>query len=686
MTLTVIFSFRNGVIFATTHIAGAGVVVLAIGVGFGLAVIQSYQWHVVTLAGFSIVLGVGMDDVFVMTNAFRMTNPALSVPDRLSKSYEEAAVSITLTSATNTAAFAIGALTANYGTVHLFCAFCGWAIAAIYFFTVIMFGAVIANAALAEEWLKKKEWYSEFASCYSDKINVIFRYLLRKIFHLPEGFDLAYAVGKWLTSIVGLTIVSSALLVYLVVAVYYAAQLPTGILPSVLSDETSYSHKFYDLEYEMFQQFRFRLHVVIPEKLDFADAGTRKQVEGLLKSIRNSSFISDNVPELEENWMEQFRIWNGGIADWKLFAEDIQTFLDDAKGSRIFDNIKLSEDNLTSSSAVLASRFVLQSGTVVTPEDMTKFMSEVRTEARHAPFPVIVFNPVFIWFDQLAKVEQDTINSCLICFVTVAAATYLLLFNVTAVFLICLMIISIYLGVFGCMSVLSINFDFVSMICLIMSAGFSVDFSVHITQHCILSRGGEGGVTSKITSAMRAYGLPVFQSAFSTTIVVVPLLAPSSYILRSFAKTVIAVVFLGAVHGLVVLPALLAAYYNRRNIVGPVKAFVSGMKGALMLVRRRMVRSADVMDSGTLGAGTFRPITFGRLLESENRELSVNVAPPTTRQEEVRTLPSQSHMHDSPEESMDRESTRMEDNRLFELRDQLCGISLADESFDLGTI
>lgn len=58
------------------------------------------------------------------------------------------------------------------------------------------------------------------------------------------------------TSIVGLTIVSSALLVYLVVAVYYAAQLPTGILPSVLSDETSYSHKFYDLEYEMFQQFR----------------------------------------------------------------------------------------------------------------------------------------------------------------------------------------------------------------------------------------------------------------------------------------------------------------------------------------------------------------------------------------------------------------------------------------------
>ena len=60
-----------------------------------------------------------------------------------------------------------------------------------------------------------------------------------------------------------------------------------------------------------------------------------------------------------------------------------------------------------------------------------------------------------------------------------------------AVLFICLMIISVYVGVLGCMSALSVNFDFVSMICLTMSAGFSVDFSVHITQHYILSQGRE---------------------------------------------------------------------------------------------------------------------------------------------------------------------------------------------------
>ena len=153
-----------------------------------------------TLAGFCVVLGVGMDDVFVMTNAFRRTNPTLSVPERLSKSYEEAAVSITLTSATNAAAFVVGAATANYGTVRLFCVYCGWAVGAIYFFTVVMFGAVIACAALAEQWLQTKAWYSEVVYCCSYNIDGMFRYLTPKIFHLPESYDMAFAWGKWLVN------------------------------------------------------------------------------------------------------------------------------------------------------------------------------------------------------------------------------------------------------------------------------------------------------------------------------------------------------------------------------------------------------------------------------------------------------------------------------------------------------
>ena len=107
------------------------------------------------------------------------------------------------------------------------------------------------------------------------------------------------------------------------------------------------------------------------------------------------------------------------------FEEDIEAFLNDMKGTRDAYNIKISGDD------AIASRFFLQSGTVSTPDDMTIFLGEVRAEAKDAPFPVMVFNPFFAWFDQLASVQRDTITSCVLCFVTIATVTYLLLLNIT---------------------------------------------------------------------------------------------------------------------------------------------------------------------------------------------------------------------------------------------------------------
>src|SRR5690625_471885 len=52
--------------------------------------------------------GVGMDDAFVLLAAWRRTSPTQSVPERLSHTYSEAAVSISITSLTNFISFMIG--------------------------------------------------------------------------------------------------------------------------------------------------------------------------------------------------------------------------------------------------------------------------------------------------------------------------------------------------------------------------------------------------------------------------------------------------------------------------------------------------------------------------------------------------------------------------------------------------
>merc|ERR1712061_740967 len=242
-------------------------------------------------------------------------------------------------------------------------------------------------------------------------------------------------------------------------------------------------------------------------------------------------------------------------------------FISDVDETPIADNIQFLGANQPNTTG-FPSRFILQSGTVITSDDMTKFLRELRSVAHSSPFQVIVFNPYFPRFDQLANVEMDTFKS----------------------------------------------------------------------------------------------------SIFSTALVVAPLLIPSSYILQSFAKIVFLIVFLGAVHGLIVLPALLAAYYSRRNNFNLAVALVKAV-----FIHCKLLRSVNVMEGGIIG--TFSPLEVGNSTEGGAR---------TSFHTEERI--SSSNVHDGPEESIGRESARIVESRRSEVRDQLREMSLEDDSFDMGVI
>ena len=55
-------------------------------------------------------LTIGIDDTFLMLAAWRSTNPAQSVEDRVEQAMRHAAVSISITSLTDALAFLIGSI------------------------------------------------------------------------------------------------------------------------------------------------------------------------------------------------------------------------------------------------------------------------------------------------------------------------------------------------------------------------------------------------------------------------------------------------------------------------------------------------------------------------------------------------------------------------------------------------
>ena len=62
--------------------------------------------------------------------------------------------------------------------------------------------------------------------------------------------------------------------------------------------------------------------------------------------------------------------------------------------------------------------------------------------------------------------------------------------------------------------------------------------------------------------ALLDIGYPVVQGALSTIVGVLPLLLPTSYIYQTFVKMMFLVIFLGLLHGFLVLPVVL-------SLVGP---------------------------------------------------------------------------------------------------------------------
>ena len=124
-----------------------------------------FPWQAINLASLFLLLGVGIDDAFVMLGSYHRLcseHPNESKSEIFRKTYEEAAISITITSLTNICSFAIGnvhvsftfkivtkielsgAILPSFDTVSIFCVYTAVGLVYVYLSTLFFFGAVLA--------------------------------------------------------------------------------------------------------------------------------------------------------------------------------------------------------------------------------------------------------------------------------------------------------------------------------------------------------------------------------------------------------------------------------------------------------------------------------------------------------------------------------------------------------------
>jgi len=553
--------------------------VLATLAGFGLGCYLGVEFTALCLAAPFLLFGIGIDDTFVMISAWRRSPTHSTIPERMGLAYSEAAVSITVTSLTDFLGFMAGVIT-PFPCVRIFCIYTGIAVAFIYVWQLTFFGAFLALSGYSEKNNKHGmvPCYRATPKSQATHHNWLFKAFCTGGINPSDPYNpvdnkdhagmvflrdkLGYALNlKWVKSIV--LIVFTA---YLVVAVWGISNLKEGLEKRNTVNGDSYVIAYYDMDDKYYKDFRYPINIIITGNIDYSQKRAQQRIKQLITRFENSTHIAENM---STSWLQDFlgfvernKMFYGDQPDMQLEIDNEKNFVSSLRDVYLSDqendlmlDVNFDGDHISS------ARFMVQGFKVDSATKETAMITELRQISKEFStenFQVTVFHPFFIYIDQYLEIRPQTIQSILVTSGFMMIVSFIMIPNPICSLWVAFSIISIEAGVVGYMTWWGVNLDGISLINLIMCIGFSVDFTAHICYHYMSEE--EKTPEERISASLYALGIPIIQGAVSTILGVIGLALAPSYVYVTFFKMVFLVIFLGAAHGLILLPVLLSLF------------------------------------------------------------------------------------------------------------------------------
>ncbi|XP_066483693.1 patched domain-containing protein 3-like [Tiliqua scincoides] len=547
---------RTKVWVAAFGVFSSGLAVLS---SFGLLLFCGVPFVITVANAPFLILGVGVDDMFIMVSCWQQTKVKDRVKDRMADTYAEAAVSVTITTLTDVLAFYIGIAT-SFQSVRSFCLYTGTAFIFCYLYNLTFFGAILALNGKREEsnrhWLtfmkvETKAQDSHGHACNMCCIGGSFDEITgTEIEHPMNGFFRKH-YGPFLMHTWSKVVVVVLYLLYLGSSIYGCTQVKQGIDLRNLASDHSYVIQYYDWEEKYFEVYGPRVMVVVTQSIEYWNSSVRADLENCMESLENISYVDK---ELSESWLRTYEIVASKLSlnldDRAFFISNLSILFNITPESRWDIDFNATE--------ISASRFFIQTSSVTTAVDESNLLSQLRGLAKDCQIPLLVYHPGFIFFDQYIVIVQNTIQNIAIATGAMLLISLLLIPNPLCSLWVTFAIASVVVGVTGFMTYWDVNLDSISMINLVICIGFSVDFSAHISYAFVSSE--KPKVNDKAVDALYRLGYPVVQGAVSTILGVVVLSVAASYIFRTFFKIMFLVILFGAAHGLIFIPVFLTFF------------------------------------------------------------------------------------------------------------------------------
>ncbi|KAK2145475.1 hypothetical protein LSH36_679g01017 [Paralvinella palmiformis] len=508
--------------------------------------------------------GVGVDDMFILMSGWRQTDLKLSIEDRMSNTFRSSAISVTITSLTDLLAFCIGA-TSPFLAVKNFCIYAGVAVLFCYINQLTFFaGCMVLHARRVEasrhcitclvtrpRKTLKEEGLSRFeVLCCSGEPPKHAGEDDSPCEKLPNTF-LPRLLLMWPVK----TIVIVLFIIYICVSIWGASNIKTGLKIEHVVPDSSYLSKYLLMEREYFQQNGPAVMFVVTDPIPYQDPEIREKIGDLLAKCRKSDFIDG---EFTISWLERFYESGFEPATGEEMVSDLRDrFL--IQFPQYETDLKFNDNE----DLVVASRFYIRSKRLNDSVSEGSMMTTVRDLAVNSTLPIVVYSPEFIFYEHYVSILKNTLLSVGVAVIGMLFIALMFIPHPISITCVTITMVTIVLGMFGFMSFWNVELSSITNVQIVLSVGFSVDFTVHIS-HAFMTATGKNR-NERVIAALEKVGIPILNGAFSSIVGVLILAFANSYVFRSFFKTMVLVITLGLGHSLLLLPVMLSFIGPRRT-------------------------------------------------------------------------------------------------------------------------
>jgi len=577
-------------------IAGGLTVGLSLGFAYGIGSLIAPYTTVHSILPF-ILAGIGVDDLFVVTNEYALTNKKLPARLRLADALKHAGPSITVTTLTDFLAFFIGSTT----VLPAFSAFCQWAgmaILGVYLLSCTFFAACVVIDAARQE---------------AGRADVCCCFVCKKPVEADAVEDASRANPAAATPAAG-TPASAAAGITTPAAAAVAAEdaedtgccseagtrgcikdvyapiilhpISKGVLLAIFlgfAAATGWASQFTSQE--------FREEWFIPASSPLQE----------LVKVRNTYFGANGVPVsgyavnftlgdersllLDVESAMKGNKWINkelGVTNWyrSFLADEVNASARATISNHEFharartwlarpQNVRFNSSVVWGDAAkgyVRAARVNAFYVGTSTAEAEIEAMQTLRADIikvgeRNAMPDGTVFASSFVFanWEQLVVIPSEAVQNIGLAIAACFVVVLIFIAHPVTALLTTLAVGLVLVDILGVFTWWDVSLNGVSVVNLTLAIGLSVDYSAHIA-HAFMHK--HGTRNERVALALSEMGVSVMNGGFSTFLAVVVLAGSSSYIFSVFFKVFFLSVIFGLSHGLIFLPVVL-------SLIGP---------------------------------------------------------------------------------------------------------------------